>query len=215
MFNYGSGSSSIFDGLFSSIASNAVISLVCAILAVIGGIVLHFTFLSKKNEEKFTGFLGWLYDFLSFKKLFSEFLLQILYLIFACWITLSAIGTLLFTESGSIGTRLLIFILTVTIGNIKPRSCQRLQNSSKHPFNNQFNNTKLRFSNISRSISSLSIKRHLPRKLNLYIAVIAERNSIQVQILAQAAVAKESNRVLFIILVKQSHPMLNAFCYGL
>jgi len=115
---FGYGSSNILDDLFSSFGTNSVIALICAILAVIGGIVLYFTFLSKKNEGKFTGFAGWLYDFLSFKNLFSETLLKILYLVFTCWLTLSAIGTLLFSNYGSIGSHLFTFILTVTVGNI-------------------------------------------------------------------------------------------------
>jgi len=58
------------------------------ILAVIGGIVLYFTFLSKKNEGKFTGFTAWLYDFFTFKKMVIEHILKIIYLILAIFITL-------------------------------------------------------------------------------------------------------------------------------
>ena len=36
------------------VASSAIWTIIAAILAVIGGIVLYFTFLSKKNEGKFT-----------------------------------------------------------------------------------------------------------------------------------------------------------------
>ena len=43
-------------------AASGIWTIVSVILAIIGGIVLYFTFLSKKNEGKFTGFLGWLYD---------------------------------------------------------------------------------------------------------------------------------------------------------
>ena len=60
------------------------------ILAVVGGILVYFLFLNKKNEGKFTGFVGWLYDFLSFKKMFLESLLKITYLVFAIYITLSS-----------------------------------------------------------------------------------------------------------------------------
>ncbi|MBR3280800.1 MAG: hypothetical protein IKI57_02985 [Clostridia bacterium] len=49
-------------------------------LAVVGSIVLYFTFLRKSNDQKFKGFLGWMYDFLSFKKLFLEDFLKVLYL---------------------------------------------------------------------------------------------------------------------------------------
>ena len=44
---------------------------------------------TKKNEGKFTGFLGWMYDFLTFKKMVIENILKILYLILAEFITLA------------------------------------------------------------------------------------------------------------------------------
>ena len=71
-------------------AGNSVWVIIAAVLAVVGGIVVYFTFLSKKNEGKFTGFLGWLYDFLTFKKMVIENILKILYLIIAAFITLSS-----------------------------------------------------------------------------------------------------------------------------
>ena len=66
----------------------------CAIIALIGGIVLYFLFLTPKNDRKFTGFVGWLYDFLAFKKLLVEAILKIVYLISACFMTLAGIVTL-------------------------------------------------------------------------------------------------------------------------
>ena len=57
-------------------------------LAVVGGIVLYFTFLKRSNNEKFEGFLGWMYDFLTFKKIFIEDFLKILYLVSAIFTTL-------------------------------------------------------------------------------------------------------------------------------
>ena len=64
--------------LSSSDAVNSSIWLIVSIiLAVVGGILIYFLFLSKKNEGKFKGFVGWLYDFLSFKKMFMEALLHL------------------------------------------------------------------------------------------------------------------------------------------
>ena len=83
------------------------------ILAIVGGILIYFLFLSKKNEGKFTGFLGWLYDFLSFKKMFLETLLKITYLIVAIYITLSS-----FTL---IGDSFLGFLLQLLLGNVIAR----------------------------------------------------------------------------------------------
>ena len=48
----------------SSVAPDAVWVIIALILAIVGGLIVYFLFLSKKNEGRFTGFLGWLYDFL-------------------------------------------------------------------------------------------------------------------------------------------------------
>ena len=69
----------------SDAVNSSVWLIVSIILAVIGGILIYFLFLSKKNEGKFKGFVGWLYDFLSFKKMFMEALLKITYLIVALY----------------------------------------------------------------------------------------------------------------------------------
>lgn len=106
---YGGYGSSSVKGL-SSAADSAVWVLVALVLAVIGGIVLYFTFLGKKNEGKFTGFLGWLYDFLGFKKMLAEALLKIGYLIVALYITLSSFAL--------IGTSFLGFLVYLILGNV-------------------------------------------------------------------------------------------------
>ncbi len=95
--------------LDSAIGSSVWI-IVSLILAIVGGILVYFLFLSKKNEGKFTGFLGWLYEFLSFKKMFLEVLLKVTYLIFAIYITLSSFAF--------IGTNFLLFLSTLLLGNI-------------------------------------------------------------------------------------------------
>ena len=83
------------------------------ILAIVGGILIYFLFLNKKNEGKFTGFLGWLYDFLSFKKMFLEALLKVTYLIVAIYITLYSFVL--------IGESFLAFLLTLVLGNVVTR----------------------------------------------------------------------------------------------
>ena len=97
----------------SSVQSASVWIIVSIILAVIGGILIYFLFLSKKNEEKFKGFVGWLYDFLSFKKMFMEALLKITYLIVALYITLSSFAL--------IGVNFWAFLGTLIIGNVVAR----------------------------------------------------------------------------------------------
>ena len=102
---------------YSSSASNALVGLIiCIVLAFAGGIVLYCTFLSKKNNGKFTGFLGWLYDTLSFNSLLLELLMKICYLILAGFITLYSI-VLLFTP----GAGFLTFLLLLVFGNIAVR----------------------------------------------------------------------------------------------
>ena len=96
-----------------SMADASVWMIVSIILAIVGGILIYFLFLSKKNEGKFNGFVGWLYDFLSFKKMFMEALLKITYLIVALYITLSSFAL--------IGVNFWAFLGTLVIGNVVAR----------------------------------------------------------------------------------------------
>lgn len=112
MYNSYGVSPTILDSSPKFVASG-IWTIVSVILAIIGGIVLYFTFLSKKNEGKFTGFLGWLYDFLTFKKMMIENVLKILYIIVALFVTLSSFGLM--------SISFLAFLLTLVIGNILTR----------------------------------------------------------------------------------------------
>lgn len=96
-----------------SMADASVWMIVSIILAIVGGILIYFLFLSKKNEGKFNGFVGWLYDFLSFKKMFMEALLKITYLIVALYITLSSFAL--------IGSSFIGFLAMLIIGNVVAR----------------------------------------------------------------------------------------------
>ena len=96
-----------------SLIGSSVWLIVSLVLAIVGGILVYFLFLNKKNEGKFTGFLGWLYDFLSFKKMFLEALLKITYLIVAIYVTLGSFVI--------IGESFLGFLLTLILGNIMER----------------------------------------------------------------------------------------------
>ena len=109
MYNTRTYGTSVLD----SAIGNSVWIIVSLILAVVGGILVYFLFLSKKNEGKFTGFVGWLYDFLSFKKMFLETLLKITYLIVAIYITLSSFSL--------IGSNFLSFLAMLIIGNVAAR----------------------------------------------------------------------------------------------
>lgn len=97
----------------SSLADISVWLIISIVLAIVGGILVYFLFLSKKNEGKFKGFVGWLYDFLSFKKMFMEALLKITYLIVAIYITLSSFAI--------IGSSFLGFLVYLIVGNLIAR----------------------------------------------------------------------------------------------
>ena len=57
--------------------------IIAILVSVILAIVLNFTFLSKKNEGKYTGFLGKVYNFLCFNKFYLEEILKLLYVVLA------------------------------------------------------------------------------------------------------------------------------------
>ena len=88
-------------------------ALVSFILAICGALVLYFTFLSKNNDNKYTGFLGWLYDVLTFKTLTLETILKVAYLFVALFITLASFEL--------IGVNFLSFLVTLVIGNLVAR----------------------------------------------------------------------------------------------
>lgn len=94
-------------------SGNYIWIIISVVVAVIGGIALYFTFLAKKNEGKYTGFLGWMYDFLTFKKMVIENILKILYLIIALFVTLSSFA---FISSSFLG-----FLCYLVIGNLIAR----------------------------------------------------------------------------------------------
>ncbi len=84
------------DGGFGQTSNSLTWMIIALILAIAGGILVYFLFLKKDNENKFTGFLKYLYEFLSFKKMWLESILKISYLILAIYISLMSfelIGT--------------------------------------------------------------------------------------------------------------------------
>ena len=107
---YGSSLSRSSSSLGAMSGANGVWMIIALVLAIIGGIVLYFTFLAKRNETKFKGFWGWMYDFLSFKKMVIENILRITYLIIALFITLSSFAL--------ISINFLSFIIYLVVGNL-------------------------------------------------------------------------------------------------
>ncbi|MCL2086319.1 MAG: hypothetical protein FWH05_01835 [Oscillospiraceae bacterium] len=88
-YGYG-GSRGGFD-LFSA----GTVAVLAVALGIVGGILLYTLFLNKNNEGKFSGFAGWLYEFLNFKKMLAEMLLKITYLMAACIVTLFSLFVIL------------------------------------------------------------------------------------------------------------------------
>ena len=87
--------------------------IISIIIAIAGAIVIYILFLNKENENKFTGFTAWLYDFLSFKKMLLEVILKVCYLITAIYLTLFGLGLL--------SVNVLTAIITIVFGNVIAR----------------------------------------------------------------------------------------------
>ena len=93
---------------YNNSASGAMIWMIISlVLAIIGGICLYFTVFGKANENKFTGFMKWLYDFVTFKKMMLESLLRVLYIIIAIYITLSSFALISTSFVGFLGMLIL------------------------------------------------------------------------------------------------------------
>ena len=67
----------------------------------------------KNNEKKFSGFLGWLYNFLNFKVFTIELILKVTYVCLAIYLTLSSFAL--------IGTSFIAFLICIIGGNIALR----------------------------------------------------------------------------------------------
>ena len=110
--NYGYGSS-LGSSELSGLAGLGVWMIISVVIAIAGGIVVYALFLKKENENKFTGFTAWLYDFLSFKKMLLEVILKVCYLITAIYLTLFGLGLL--------SVNILTALLTIIFGNVIAR----------------------------------------------------------------------------------------------
>lgn len=103
---------------YSTLSDSLVWIIISIVVAIIGGIALYFSFLSKKNEGKYEGALGWFYDFLNFKKFTIEAILKITYLILALYITLASFAY--------IGESFISFLVMLLVGNLVLRMIYEL-----------------------------------------------------------------------------------------
>ena len=102
---YGSSSSSL-GGMYSTANTASNWALPALIISIVVAILVYFLFLSKKNEGKFVGFAGWLYEFLDFKKLAVEGILKIFYIASTLYLTIMSFTVI----STSFGTFLAVLL---------------------------------------------------------------------------------------------------------
>lgn len=98
-----------YNSLASSGADTQIWTIIAAILALIGGILVYFLFVKSKTEPK-GKFVKWLKDFLQFKVMWIESLLKVFYYIVTIFIILSSFSL--------ISTSFLLFLLTLVLGPI-------------------------------------------------------------------------------------------------
>ena len=106
MRNYDYGINAI--SAYSSYSTSG--SLIAFIVAIAASIVIYFVFMDKKEENKYTGFVKNLYDFLHFKINFIEAFLKIAYITTTLYVTI--------TSFSLIKVDVALFFMTLILGNI-------------------------------------------------------------------------------------------------
>ncbi len=90
-------------------------SIIAAVLAIIGGILVYFLFVKAKDEPK-NKFLKWLKDFLAFKIMWIEPILKVVYYVATIFVVLISFSFLALGGNG-----FLAFILCLVLGPIAVR----------------------------------------------------------------------------------------------
>ncbi|HIQ58944.1 MAG TPA: hypothetical protein IAB22_05790 [Candidatus Merdivicinus intestinavium] len=116
----GYSTSYLYEGVLEDLGRSVAGGAVALVISIILGIAVYFVFLSPRNDGKFHGFAGWLYEFLNFRRLLLDSLLRIIYIIASVWIVLGGFINL-FVGYGSFGARFLAFLLSSIFGNIALR----------------------------------------------------------------------------------------------
>lgn len=109
-----------FARAYGSAQITGIVSTICWIVALVVALVLFFAFLSPRNEGKFHGFLGWVYEFLNFRKLMLEAVLRIIYMVVAVFLLLFGLAYI-FIGLGNIGQNLLTGLGIAVLGNVVVR----------------------------------------------------------------------------------------------
>ena len=106
MRNYDYG----INAISASSSSSTSGSLIAFIVAIAASIVIYFVFMDNKEENKYTGFVKNLYDFLHFKINFIEAFLKIAYITTTLYVTI--------TSFSLIKVDVALFFMTLILGNI-------------------------------------------------------------------------------------------------
>ena len=115
LLNSSSSSSSHYGSVADTAAGIGIWLIIACILSIIGGILVYFLFVKSKNEPK-GKFAKWLKDFLSFKVMWIEPILKVVYYIATIFVILFS-----FTYLAAGGTGILLFFLTLILGPVLVR----------------------------------------------------------------------------------------------
>ena len=115
LLNSSSSSSSRYGSVADTAAGVGIWLIIACILSIIGGILVYFLFVKSKNEPK-GKFTKWLKDFLSFKVMWIEPILKVVYYIATIFVMLFS-----FTYLAAGGTGILLFFLTLILGPVLVR----------------------------------------------------------------------------------------------
>ena len=97
-----------------------------AILAVIVGVVLFVTFMSKKHEGKHQGVLEKVYNFLNFNRFYAENIVRLLYVIAVCVLVLVGIALMLLGLDAHASAIFWMGAGLLVLGNLAARVCCEL-----------------------------------------------------------------------------------------
>lgn len=112
LLNSSSNSSSYYSSAADTAAGVGIWLIIASILSIIGGILVYFLFVKSKTEPK-GKFVKWLKDFLSFKVMWIEPILKVVYYIATIYIILFS-----FTFLAAGGTGVLMFFLFLILGPV-------------------------------------------------------------------------------------------------
>lgn len=109
-------SSSSSDATYTSMAGSGIWTVIALILAIIGGILVYFLFVKSKTNPK-GKFAKWLKDFLSFKIMWIEPILKVVYYICTIFVILYSFS-LLGMVSYMGGLAFLAFLICLVLGPV-------------------------------------------------------------------------------------------------